>query len=517
MKTELKDISPTQKEIMIEIDADIIKPVYQTVAKKYASMAQVPGFRKGFAPVDIVKTRFKDQIFNDVLREILPGQVEEAIRENNLNPLREPEIHFEDIQTAKLDGSQSVSLHVHVEVMPEVPMPEYKGLEGVRRLRPVDENEIDEIIDERRKSMATLIPMDDHKAELGDTVIVDLNGTFVDDAAAEPVAVENIEIKLGDERIEKAFNDALIGVEPDQEKTFVVDYPAEFTSPGLAGKKVEYTAKIKGVGRIELPEADDEWAKSLEEGFESLGDLRRKLRDDMEYVSKIEADNRLRSELINILVEKYDFEVPSMLKDSQAKGLVNNFAQNMMQQGMDPNAANKDFWQMVYNQMLPQAERDVRGAMLLEKIAEAENVEVKQEEIDHEIEMMAANSRVTVEEVKSHLEKHGGEANINDRLRSRKAVDALLDQAKITDGEWIDPAAAEAAEMREGTESKEIGEIPEAPEDGETAENKEETKPVKATKAEKAGDKPKKPKAPAKDKASAEKEGKKKDEEKAPE
>jgi trigger factor len=507
MKTELKDISPTQKEIKIEIDADVIKPVYQTVAKKYASMAQVPGFRKGFAPVDIVKTRFKDQIFNDVLREILPDQVAAAIKENNLNPLKEPDIHFEDIQSAKLDGSQSVSLHVHVEVMPEIPAPEYEDLEGIRRVRPVEENEIDEIIDERRKSMANLVPMDDHKAELGDTVIVDLNGTFVDDPAAEPVSVENIEIKLGDERIEKAFNDALVGVEPDQEKTFIVDYPAEFTSPGLAGKKVEYTAKIKGVGRIELPEADDEWAKSLEEGFESLKDLRRKLRDDMEYVSKIEADNKLRSELINILVDKYEFEIPSMLKDSQAKGLVNNFAQNMMQQGMDPNAANKDFWQMVYNQMLPQAERDVRGAMLLEKIAEAENIEVKQEEIDHEIEMMAANSQVTVEEVRSHLEKHGGEANINDRLRSRKAVDALLGHAKITDGEWIDPNQVPDVAPEEAAESAEAAEA------DETAENKEETKPVKGKKAEKAGDKPKKPKAPAKDKPA----GKKKDEEKAPE
>jgi trigger factor len=505
MKTELKDISATQKEIKIEIEADVIKPIYQSVAKKYAQMAQVPGFRKGFAPVDIVKARFKDQIFNDVLREILPDQVAEAIKENNLNPLKEPEIHFEDIQSAKLDGSQSVSLHVHVEVMPEIPTPEYKGLEGIRRVRPVEESEIEEVIDERRKSMASLVPMDDHKAELGDTVIADLKGTFVDDPTAEPVAVEDIEIRLGDERIESAFNEALTGVEPDQEKIFVVDYPAEFTSPGLAGKKVEYTAKIKGVGRIELPEADDEWAKSLEEGFESLKDLRRKLRDDMEYMSKIEADNKLRSDLVNALVEKYDFEIPSMLTDSQAKGLVNNFAQNMMNQGMDPNAAQKDFWQMVYNQMLPQAERDVRGAMLLDKIAALENVEVKQEEIDHEIEMMAANSRVTVEEVKAHLEKHGGEANIAERLRSRKAVEALMKHATITEGEWADESQAPAEE------------VPDAGEISGEAETKEESKPAKAKKADKGADKPKKPKALAKDKPSVEKAAKKKGEEKAPE
>jgi trigger factor len=525
MKTELKDISPTQKEIKIEIEAEAIKPAYQKVAQKYAKNAVIPGFRKGYAPVDVVKARFKDQIFNEVLREILPEQVSQAIQENNLNPLREPELHFEDIENAKLDGSQSVSLHIHVEVMPEIPAPEYKGLEGIRRVRPVGEQEVEEVIDERRKAQASLSSLDDHKAETGDTIIVDLNGTFLNDEAAEPIKVEDIEITLGDERIEKSFNDNLLGVEPDQVKTFTVEYPDDFSSPDLAGKTVEYTANIKAVGRMELPAADDEWAKSLEEGFESIKDLRRKLRDDMEYVSKIDSDNKLRSELVNSLVNKYEFEVPAVLTDSQAKGLVNNFAQNMMQQGMDPNAAQKDFWQMVYNQMLPQAERDVRGAMLLEKIAELEGVEVAPEEVEKELELMAANSRTTVDEVRAHLEKHGGEANIAERLRSRKAVEALMDHAKITDGEWLSDEQVAALELAEAAKTAEAAgdgagetseetpsetseEIP-----GEAAEavteNGQETEKPKAKKAESKEDKPKKAKTPAKDKLAA----KKKDEE----
>lgn len=512
MKTELKDISPTQKEIKIEIEADVIKPAYQKVAQKYTKNAVIPGFRKGFAPIDQIKNRFKDQIFNEVLREILPDQVSQAIQENNLNPLREPELHFEDIENAKLDGTQSVSLHIHVEVMPEVPAPEYKGLEGIRRVRPVGDTEVEEVIDERRKAQASLSSLDDHKAETGDTIIVDLNGTFLNDEAAEPIKVEDIEITLGDERIEKSFNDNLLGVEPDQVKTFTVEYPDDFSSPGLAGKTVEYTANIKAVGRMELPAADDEWAKSLEEGFESIKDLRRKLRDDMEYVSKIDSDNKLRSELVNELVNKYEFEVPQVLTDSQAKGLVNNFAQNMMQQGMDPNAAQKDFWQMVYNQMLPQAERDVRGAMLLDKIAELEGVEVSPEEVEKELELMAANSRTTIEEVREHLQKHGGEANIAERLRSRKAVEALMDHAKITDGEWLSDEQLAAQEMAEAAKLAEAaGEKTEAAAP-ETAEETGETEKPKAKKAESKEDKPKKAKA-AKDKPAA----KNKDEEEASE
>lgn len=510
MKTELSEISPTKKEIKIEVEAEAIKEVYQKVIKKYTQMAQVPGFRKGFAPVDVVKLRFKDQIFNEVLREILPEKVAQAIQENNLNPLREPELHFEDIENAKLDGSRPVSFHIHVEVMPEIPTPDYKGLEGTRRVRPVEDSAVDEVIDERLKAQASLSPIDDRPAQEGDTIIIDLNGVFLDDAAAEPISVDNIELRLGDEKIEKGFNESLLGVEPGKVKTFTIEYPPDFSAAGLAGKKVEYTANIKAVGRVEFPAADDEWAKSLEEGFESLADLRRKLRDDMEYISKVDSDNRLRSELVDALVNKHEFEVPSALTDSQAKGLVNNFAQNMMSQGMDPNAAQKDFWQMVYNQMLPQAERDVRGAMLLDKVAQLENVEVKPEEIEKEIELMAANSRVTVEEVRAHLEKHGGEANIAERLRSRKAVEALMDHASITEGEWIDEnqprgEVGEAQEVGEVAEVSEVEEAPEAGEDVQEAENKEETEKPKVKKAEKGEDKPKKAKTGEKAKPAAKK------------
>jgi trigger factor len=501
MKTELSDISPTQKELKIEIEADAIKPVYLKIAQKYARLAEVPGFRKGNAPVDVVKTRFKDQIFNETLRELLPDNVTAALEEHNLNPLREPELHFEDVENAKLDGSQSVHFHVHVEVMPEVPEPEYKGLAATRRTRPVEDSEIDEVINERLKVQASLVPLDDHAAENGDTIIADLRGTFVDDDKAEPISVDEIEIRLGDDRIEKGFNDNLLGVQPDETKTFVVEYPEDFTSPGLAGKKVEYTAVIKAVGRIELPSADDEWAKSLEEGFESIGDLRKKLREDMEYVAKVDADNKVRSELVNALVEKYEFEVPSALTDSQAKGLVNNFAQNMMQQGMDPNAAQKDFWQMVYNQMLPQAEKDVRGAMLLDKVAATENVEVTEEDINAELELMAVNSRTTVEEVRSHLQKHGGEQNIGERLRSRKAVEALMANATITEGEWIDEAEAMAQAQADAAIAA-ASEV--SPAEGAAEGLKEETKTPKAKKAASAEDKPKKAKAAAKDKAADE-------------
>ena len=438
MKTELIETSPTQREIKIEIEAETVREVYNQVSQKYARAATVPGFRKGLTPVDVVKLRYKDEIQNEVLQELLSKRVTEAIQEYDLHPLSEPELHLDDAQTVKLNGSQPVSLHIHVEVMPEIPTPEYKGLEATRRVRPLVEGELEEIVDERRQQFATLIPVEDRAAEEGDTLVVDLEGIFADEPETEPIKADDLEIKLGDELIEKSFTENLNGVREDEEKEFTVSYPQDFSSPALAGKTVNYKAKIKSVGKVELPELDDDWAKSLDEGYESVDDLRGKLQEDLESVAKADADARVRNDLIAKLIEDNEFEVPNALIEVQARNLLNNFAQDMAQRGMDLNKVEKEFVQMAYNQMRLQAERDVRGAMLLEKIAEQENIEVKDEEIAEEIERMAQYYSVSPEEIRTSMEQQqGGEANIANSLRTRKSVEALVDNAKITDGEWV--------------------------------------------------------------------------------
>src|SRR5580765_3504011 len=123
MKSELKEISPTQKEIHVQIDAESVKEAYGKVSKKYTSRANVPGFRKGYAPLDIVRLRFKEEIKSEVLQDVIPGKVAEAIQEHKLHPLSEPHLHLENQDTVKVNGSEPLTLHVHVEVMPEIPKP----------------------------------------------------------------------------------------------------------------------------------------------------------------------------------------------------------------------------------------------------------------------------------------------------------------------------------------------------------------------------------------------------------
>ncbi|MEP7039007.1 MAG: trigger factor [Acidobacteriota bacterium] len=454
MKTELIEVSPTQKEIKIEIEPEVVREAYNKVSKKYASAVQVPGFRKGNAPVDVVRLRYKDEIKSETLQELLSNRVAEAIKEHDLSPLAEPHLHLDDAETVKLNGSQPVTLHVHVEVMPEIPTPEYKDLEITRRVRPIKDGELESILDERRQEFATLIPVEDRKSEEGDTVIVDLEGSFENEPDSEPIKADDLEIKLGDEMIEKSFTENLVGVEEDEDKEFTVAYPEDFTSPMLAGKTVNYKAKIKSVGKIELPELNDEWASSLDEGFESMDDLRKKLGEDLDSVAEADADARVRNDLIAKLIENHEFEIPNAMIELQARNLLNNFAQDLSQRGVDLNKVEKDFVQMAYNQMRGQAERDVRGAILLEKIAELENVEVSTDELNEEIERMADYYRTTPEEIRASLAKQqGGEENIANSLRTRKSIEALVKHAKVTDGEWIDETQPQI-QTEETTEEK---------------------------------------------------------------
>ena len=444
MKSELKEISPSQKEILLEIDAVSVKESYGKVSQKYAKRANVPGFRIGYAPLDVVRLRFKEEIKSEVLQDVVPTAVTAAIEEHKLHPLAEPQLHLENQNTVKVNGTEPLSLHVHVEVMPEIPKPKYDGIEVTRRVKPVEDGEIEDLIAERLQKEAALIPIEGRKSKIGDTVIADLEGRFADAPDGDPIKADDLEVELGGEHIEKSFTENLVGVKEDDEKEFTVMYPQEFSSEALAGKTVHYKAKIKSVGKTEVPKLDDEWAKSLDEGYKSLADLRKRLKTDLEKVSEADADARVRNNAIAKLIEDNSFEVPNVLIENQARNLLNNFAQDMQQRGVDLNKIESQFIEMAYGNMRQQAERDVRGAMLLDKIAEIEKVEVAESEVDEEVSKMAAYYRASADEIRESLEKQGGGVdNIRNNLKTRKAIEAIVAKAKITNGEWIDESLAQ--------------------------------------------------------------------------
>src|SRR3954467_10907386 len=197
MKTELKDISATKKQIDVEIDADSVRAVYDRISDNYAKAATVPGFRPGHAPRAVVRSRFKDQIRSEVLRELLPNAVQSAIAEHQLAALGEPELNLENNEGLEELGKQPILFNVSVEVLPEIKLGTYKGLEVGRSTRPVEEKDIDSVIEQLREGSAALQPVEDRGAQLGDTVTANFHGKFVNDPEAEPINVEEVDVVLG--------------------------------------------------------------------------------------------------------------------------------------------------------------------------------------------------------------------------------------------------------------------------------------------------------------------------------
>ncbi|HEX8846248.1 MAG TPA: trigger factor [Pyrinomonadaceae bacterium] len=435
MKTEVVDLSPTRKEIKIEIEADAVRSAYDSISDRYAQLASVPGFRRGHAPRSVVRTRFKDKIRSEVLQELVPQAVQDAISEHSLEVIGEPELHLDNTEGLDKMGTEPISLHVHVEVLPEVKLGEYKGLEAARRLRPVGDEDVDRVIEGLRDASASLQPVEDRGAEVGDTVTVNFQGKFVETPDEEDINVEDVDVEIGGAGVQPEFTENLLGVRADEERTFTVNYPEDFTSKGLAGKKVEYRASVTAVRRKELPEVDDEWAKSLGDEFESLAQLREKVREDLQQRAAVESDNSLRSEVMRKLVEAHPFDVPETLREHQAQHRLEAAVRDMIGRGMDPRGQDIN-WEGVRESLKAQADFDVRGSMLLEEIAEREKIEVSDEEIEAEINLIAQSSRQAPEQVRAALTKQGGTTSIADRLRNRKALDLIVENARVTDEEW---------------------------------------------------------------------------------
>jgi trigger factor len=455
MKTELTDVSQTRKEIKIEIEPALIRSTYDRISDEYSKAAKVPGFRPGHAPRSVVRTRYKNEIRTEVLRELLPDAVNNAIGEHSLAAIGEPNVELDNAEALENLGDAPITVKVGVEVLPEIKLDKYKGLEAERRLRPVRDEDINKAIESLRDASASLQAVEDRPAELGDTVTVNVRGQFVDNPEQlgnaeqvdnpkqvvnpdeEEIKVDDVEVVLGGPGVQQEFTDNLRGVRADDRKSFIVDYPKDFSSPALAGKKVEYETEVTAVRRKELPEVDDEWAKSLGPELDSIDTLKTKIREDLEMRAKVDADRRLREELVHKLVEAHQFEVPQSFVEQETNQRLQSVVREMIGRGFDPR--NEDMnWEGAREEIKVQAEEDVRATMLLEQIAQAENISVSDEEVEAEIDAIATASRQSKEQVRAALTKNGGERSIAHRLRNRKALDLLVENANITEAEWTE-------------------------------------------------------------------------------
>jgi trigger factor len=458
VKIEVHELEGCKRRLDIQIPANIVNEEVSRASAEMARVARVPGFRPGRVPMSIIRQRFKTELRQEALRTLLPSAVETAVATNKLRVIGEPGVEKLDFAD---DGTLDVS--VLLEVLPEFTLGDYKGIEITKRVHKVTDADVQKVVDDMREAAAQLVAVDDEGREAadGDFVSVDIEGTYVeaegDDHhhghAHEPLKADDVTIEIGGANVQAEFTEALRGAKVGETKTFQIAYP-ETAAPGMAGHTIEYTARVAAIRVREVPDLDDEFASEYGEGEYATADaLRAGVREDLEKQAASRDERDLHEAALDALVAANDFPVPEVMAREQAQQRLQGLVRMLAQQGLDPRGLHID-WAAMREQALKSAERDVRAMFVVDRIAEAEGIAPSDEEVEAEMVRMAEALGQPIEQLRARLTKEGGADSIRDQMRSRKALDLVIDAARVT-VEEVEGVEAEAA--GQGERSQEGG------------------------------------------------------------
>lgn len=424
MAVKWEKLEGNKGQLTFEVDAETFDKALDQAFKKVVKNVSVPGFRKGRVPRPIFEKRFGVEVlYQDALDIVVPDAYAKAVEESGIEPVAQPEIDIEQIEKGK-----DLVLTATVVVKPEVKLGQYKGLEVTKVDTEVTEEEVNAEIETLQKRYAELVIKEDEPAEKGDTVVIDFEG-FIDGEAFEGGKAENYSLELGSNSFIPGFEDQLVGVRAGDEKEVNVTFPEDFHDEKLAGKDAVFKVKVHEVKALELPELDDDFAIDVDDEVETFAELKEKIKKRLQENKEHMARHRIENEVIDLAAKNAEIDVPEEMIDSEIERMINELNQQFRAQGL-----NLDLYQQMTGNKLDDlkesmredAEKRVRANLTIEAIAEAENIEVTDEEVNEELEKMADMYNLSVDKIKEML---GSTDPVKNDLRMRKAVDLLVDTA----------------------------------------------------------------------------------------
>ena len=413
-----------KKELVIEIPPDIVKQEADAVTVQYRRMARIPGFRPGRAPASLVRRHFQEDIRNEVVQTLLPKYFENAIKDQKMSVIGQP--HFADL---KFEEDSPLTCKATFEILPEFELGEYKGLEVEEGSTEVTEADVAQSLEELQQRAATFEPVEDRPARDGDYLTVNYRGVDGGDPEAKPLEASDAMVHLAGEGTVAAFTENLRGAKGGDVREFEVSYPEDYTTKPLAGKTLSYRVEIQAVRTKVVPALDDEFAKSVSE-FKSIEELKTKISENLAARKKYETEAASKQGLLAQLVGSHSFPVPETLVEAQIEARLERFLSRLVSQGIDPRTVGID-WQKLRDDGRPEAEKDVRGSLILEKVADAESIAVSEGEIDDLIREVAEERHEAPAAVKTRLTHDGELPRIERRLRNQKALDLIYQNAQI--------------------------------------------------------------------------------------
>ena len=420
--TPTETVNPCQRELTVEIPADVVKAEADNIVNRYQKLARIPGFRKGKVPASIVRQRFGEEIKSDVVEALVPRYFRDEAKKQNLSPVSQPRVTDLHIQEG-----EPLRFKAAFEILPEFKVAPYDDIRVTTLDTTVTDEDVDSAMNNLRQQQATYTAVEEERPLADDDfAVVSFKGTPKEgEADAKPVEVDEIMVEIGGENTIPEFSQNLRGVKSGETRTFDVKYADDFADKRLAGKSMTYEVTVKGIKTRTIPELNDDLAKELSSEFNSLDDLRNRLRDNMKAEKEHEAQHQGKDKLIEELVKRNDFPVPEAMLNDQIDLRLERGLRALAAQGMRTEDMKRmDLGRLRAGQR-EAALREVKASLILDRIADEEKVEVSDEELDHEIEALAAQTKQTVEQVRARLTQDGGLDRIRHRLRNEKTLDSL--------------------------------------------------------------------------------------------
>ena len=411
-----------RRELDLEIPAEDVTKETEKVAKEFAKMARVPGFRPGKAPIALIKRKFAEDIKGEVLQTLVPGRVEKAVTEAKLTPVSQPQV-----DKLEFNEGQPLKFRASFEVLPEFELGNYKNLEIEMPEMNLTDEDVTKTLTEMQQRAANFTPVEGRAVENDDFVQVKLLGT--PEGEGEPLQAESVLCHVGAEETMAPFNENLLGANVGDHKDFDVVYPADYPDAKLAGKTFHYAVDVLGIKTKKLPELNDEFAKDVSDAT-SLDELKKKIQESLEHERDHRQKDLQREKVIGELVKLHDFPVPESLVEHQMDVRLERVVRSLAQQGVDPRAVNVD-WVTLRKRQEDRAKDDVKAELVIDRIATEEKIDSTDEELQHELEHMGTHSGESAEAIRARLTKQGTLDRMKAKLRSDKTVDWLAQNAKV--------------------------------------------------------------------------------------
>jgi len=422
MKVELQDLNEVEKILKIEVSQEKVDEVIQKVTDQIRKKAKVKGFREGRVPIYLVKKLYREEIEEKSIAKIIEDTLEKAIKEAKVEPLLRPKLE----ELGELKEGEPFNYSVLVEVRPEINIKkeDYIGIEVERESDEINEEEIDKILHELKYSFSPLKRAEKEEVIEDRSIAVIKFEAYDGEELIPGHQAEALFIDVGTGEFNEKVEKELIGKKEGDRFSVEVEYPEDGLNPLLAGKKVRYQIEVKEIYKRELKELDDEFIKSLNIGFETVEALRESIKKRLLEDKKRRNEDRFRERLLEKILEKVDFKVPTRYVELKLYQLIDKIREGLERDGFSFDKLNVSM-DKLRERLYPIAEKQAKEELLLEKIAELENIEIPQEEIDKTVETISKNLRVSLEQARGIVY-----FNILPKKLAEKTLQFLVNNAK---------------------------------------------------------------------------------------